>query len=153
LTLDNTTISDLTPVAGLTSLVELNLDLTQVSDLAPLAQMMRMRGLSYAQTPVSRTSPFDRLVHLDQPSLTIETINEVRRQQGLPEYFPGPLLDLSDAAVKKFIKTAKARGFVTLDALNAVLPSEEVSSEQIEDTISMLSDMGITVVESDEADE
>src|SRR5262245_24532098 len=64
-----------------------------------------------------------------------------------------PLLDLSDAGVKKFIKTAKARGFVTLDALNAVLPSEEVSPDQIEDTMSMLSDMGITVVESEEPDE
>ncbi|HJU30936.1 MAG TPA: RNA polymerase sigma factor RpoD [Hyphomicrobiaceae bacterium] len=64
-----------------------------------------------------------------------------------------PLLDLSDAAVKKFIKTAKARGFVTLDALNAVLPSEEVSPDQIEDTMSMLSDMGITVVESEDPDE
>src|SRR6266704_4296572 len=64
-----------------------------------------------------------------------------------------PLLDLSDAAVKKFIKTAKARGFVTLDALNAVLPSEEVSPDQIEDTMSMLSDMGITVVESEDPDD
>ena len=61
-----------------------------------------------------------------------------------------PLLDLSDAAVKKFIKTAKARGYVTYDELNAVLPSEEVSSEQIEVTMSMLSDMGITVVESED---
>src|SRR5262249_60491781 len=64
-----------------------------------------------------------------------------------------PLLDLSDAAVKRFIKTAKARGFVTLDALNAVLPSEEVSPDQIEDTMSMLSDMGITVVESEDPEE
>src|SRR5262249_57771754 len=64
-----------------------------------------------------------------------------------------PLLDLSDAAVKKFIKTAKARGYVTYDELNAVLPSEEVSSEQIEDTMSMLSDMGITVVESEDQEE
>src|SRR5262249_16183617 len=64
-----------------------------------------------------------------------------------------PLLDLSDAAVKKFIKTAKARGFVTLDALNAVLPPEEVSPDQLEDTMSMLSDMGITVVESEEHEE
>ena len=64
-----------------------------------------------------------------------------------------PLLDLSDAAVKKFIKTAKARGYVTYDELNAVLPSEEVSSEQIEDTMSMLSDMGITVVESEDNEE
>src|SRR5262245_16617177 len=64
-----------------------------------------------------------------------------------------PLLDLSDAAVKRLIKTAKARGFVTLDQLNSVLPSQEVSPDQIEDTMSLLSDMGITVVESEEAEE
>jgi RNA polymerase primary sigma factor len=64
-----------------------------------------------------------------------------------------PLLDLSDAAVKRLIKTARARGFVTLDQLNAVLPSQEFSPDQIEDTLSMLSDMGITVVESEEAEE
>src|SRR5215831_12538558 len=64
-----------------------------------------------------------------------------------------PLLDQSDAAVKKFIKTARARGYVTYDELNAVLPSEEVSSEQIEDTMSMLSDVGITVVESEDHEE
>src|SRR3990170_1538599 len=65
----------------------------------------------------------------------------------------GPVLDMSDAAVKKLIKTAKARGFVTYDELNEVLPSEEVSSEQIEDTMSMLSDMGINVIDTDEAEE
>jgi RNA polymerase primary sigma factor len=64
-----------------------------------------------------------------------------------------PVLDMSDAAVKKLIKTAKARGFVTYDELNAVLPSEEVSSEQIEDTMAMLSDMGINVIDTDEAEE
>ncbi len=64
----------------------------------------------------------------------------------------GPLLDMSDAAVKKLIKSGKARGYVTYDELNAVLPSEEVSSEQIEDTMSTLSDMGINVVESDEVE-
>jgi RNA polymerase primary sigma factor len=65
----------------------------------------------------------------------------------------GPLLDLSDDAVKKMIKTSKKRGYVTMDELNAVLPSEEVTSEQIEDILSMLSDMGINVVEEDEAGE
>ncbi|MEW5962509.1 MAG: RNA polymerase sigma factor RpoD [Pseudomonadota bacterium] len=64
-----------------------------------------------------------------------------------------PLLDLSDQAVKRFLKSAKARGYVTYDELNAVLPSEEVSSEQIEDTMAMLSDMGINVVESEEGEE
>ncbi|MBB4063457.1 RNA polymerase sigma factor RpoD [Gellertiella hungarica] len=65
----------------------------------------------------------------------------------------GPLLDLSDDAVKKMIKAAKKRGYVTMDELNSVLPSEEVTSEQIEDTMAMLSDMGINVVEDDEVDE
>ena len=62
-----------------------------------------------------------------------------------------PLLDLSDQAVKRFLKSAKARGYVTYDELNAFLP--EVSSEQIEDTMAMLSDMGINVVESEEGEE
>ena len=60
-----------------------------------------------------------------------------------------PLLDLSDAAVKKLIKTAKTRGYVTYEELNAVLPSEEVNSEQIEDIMAMFSDMGINVVDED----
>src|SRR5437016_5977259 len=62
---------------------------------------------------------------------------------------PSPLLDLSDAAVKKMIKQAKKRGFVTFDQLNEVLPSDTTSPEQIEDIMSMLSDMGINVTEAD----
>src|SRR5262245_21075877 len=65
---------------------------------------------------------------------------------------PLPLLDLSDAAVKKMIKAAKKRGYVTHDELNAVLPSEEVSSDQIEDIYAMLNEMGINVVEAEEAE-
>ncbi|MBX3553838.1 MAG: RNA polymerase sigma factor RpoD, partial [Pseudolabrys sp.] len=65
---------------------------------------------------------------------------------------PLPLLDLNDAAVKKFIKSAKKRGYVTYEQLNAVMPSEEVNSEQIEDTLSMLNEMGINVIENEEAD-
>ena len=64
-----------------------------------------------------------------------------------------PILDLSDAAVKKLIKAAKVRGYVTFDALNAVLPQGETTSEAIEDVMSMLSDMGITVVDNEEAEE
>ncbi|QOF70696.1 RNA polymerase sigma factor RpoD [Aminobacter sp. SR38] len=71
-------------------------------------------------------------------------------REGAPD---GPLLDLSDDAVKKMIKVAKKRGYVTMDELNSVLPSEEVTSEQIEDTMAMLSDMGINVVEDDEQGE
>ena len=62
----------------------------------------------------------------------------------------GPLLDLTDQTVKAMIKTAKKRGYVTHDELNKVLPSEEFSSEQIEDILAQLSEMGITVVDSEE---
>src|ERR1700745_10218 len=65
---------------------------------------------------------------------------------------PSPLLDLSDAAVKKMIKQAKKRGFVTFDQLNEVLPSDQTSPEQIEDIMSMLSDMGINVTEADDTE-
>src|SRR3569833_816008 len=62
----------------------------------------------------------------------------------------GPLLDLTDAGGKKFIKQAKARGYVTMDELNKVQPSEEVTSEAIEDSLAMLSEMGVNVVEAEE---
>src|SRR5262245_43609947 len=65
----------------------------------------------------------------------------------------GPLLDLTDAGVKKMIKAAKKRGYVTMDELNQVLPSEEFTSDQIEDVFGQLSEMGINVVESEEVDE
>ncbi|MCC5996767.1 MAG: RNA polymerase sigma factor RpoD [Oceanicaulis sp.] len=62
----------------------------------------------------------------------------------------GPLLDLNDSTVKAMIKAAKKRGYVTHDELNKVLPSEEYSSEQIEDILAQLSEMGITVVDSED---
>jgi RNA polymerase primary sigma factor len=62
-------------------------------------------------------------------------------------------LDMSQAAVKRMIADARERGYITYDQLNAVLPPEQVSSEQIEDVMSMLSEMGINVIENDEADE
>lgn len=71
-------------------------------------------------------------------------------REGAPD---GPLLDLSDDAVKKMIKAAKKRGYVTMDELNSVMPSEEVTSEQIEDTMAMLSEMGINVIEDEDAEE
>ena len=74
-------------------------------------------------------------------------------QEPATETSDGPLLDLSDAAVKRMIKLAKKRGYVTYEELNEVLPSEEVTSEQIEDTMAMLSDMGINVIEEEEAEE
>ena len=62
-------------------------------------------------------------------------------------------LDMSQAAVKRMIAEARERGYITYDQLNTVLPPEQVSSEQIEDVMSMLSEMGINVIEDEEAEE
>ncbi|MGB0922523.1 MAG: RNA polymerase sigma factor RpoD [Alphaproteobacteria bacterium] len=64
----------------------------------------------------------------------------------------GPLLDMTDSAVKRMIAEAKRRGYVTVDELNQNLPSEEVSSEKIEDTMAMLSEMGINVVDTEDGE-
>ncbi|MCB2057270.1 MAG: RNA polymerase sigma factor RpoD, partial [Novosphingobium sp.] len=62
-------------------------------------------------------------------------------------------LDMSQAAVKKMIAEARERGYITYDQLNQVLPPDQVNSEQIEDVMSMLSEMGINVIEDEEAEE
>ena len=62
-------------------------------------------------------------------------------------------LDMSQAAVKKMIAEARDRGYITYDQLNQVLPPDQVSSEQIEDVMSMLSEMGINIIEDDEVDD
>jgi RNA polymerase primary sigma factor len=64
----------------------------------------------------------------------------------------GPLLDLADAEVTKMIKRAKKRGYITHQQINAVLPSDEHTSEKIENILAMLNDMGINTVEQDEAE-
>jgi len=82
------------------------------------------------------------------------TKDNEKPEAGAPEATnDSPLLDINDAAVKKLIKVAKKRGYVTYEELNAVMPSDEVSSEQIEDFMSMFSDMGINVVDEDEVEE
>ena len=63
-----------------------------------------------------------------------------------------PLLDLSDAAVKALIRSAKKRGYVTHDRINALLSSEEVKSEQIEIILAKFSEMGVNVVENEDAE-
>ncbi len=62
-------------------------------------------------------------------------------------------LDMSQAAVKKMIGEAREKGYITYDQLNQVLPPDQVSSEQIEDVMSMLSEMGINIIEDEEAEE
>ncbi|MCH2487879.1 MAG: RNA polymerase sigma factor RpoD, partial [Erythrobacter sp.] len=67
-----------------------------------------------------------------------------------PETEDAPLIDLNEASIKKLISKAKKKGYVTYDELNAALPQGEMSSDQIEDIQSALSDMGVQIVESDE---
>ena len=74
-----------------------------------------------------------------------ETQTEEQRENS------GPMLDMSQAAVKKMIAQAKAKGYITYDELNAVLPQDQVSSEQIEDVMSLLSEMGVNVIEAAES--
>src|SRR4026209_1819565 len=64
-----------------------------------------------------------------------------------------PLLDSVAAAIKKMVARGKERGYLTYDELNAALPTDQVSSEQIEDTMTMLSEMGINLIESEESEE
>ena len=64
----------------------------------------------------------------------------------------GAILDLNDQSVKRMIKAAKKRGYVTFDELNEVLPSDSTSPEQIEDIMAMLNEMGINVIEAEEAE-
>src|SRR6266478_3477477 len=79
--------------------------------------------------------------------------DKVPEKEGQETPSDSPLLDLSDTAVKKLIRSAKKRGYVTHDQINSVLPSEEVNSEQIENVLAMFSEMGVNVVETEEPSE
>ncbi|HTH16475.1 MAG TPA: RNA polymerase sigma factor RpoD [Magnetospirillum sp.] len=79
--------------------------------------------------------------------------NTAEVNESQDENLDGPLLDTLGVAVKKMVARGKERGYVTYDELNAALPPDEVSSEQIEDTMAMLSELGINVVESEEGEE
>ncbi len=99
-----------------------------------------------ARAQVRATAPDDQ-----EPQTSAEESDAPEASSG--DGADSPILDLSDAAVKRMIKLAKARGFVTLDELNAVLPSDQTSPEMIEDIMAMLNEMGINVVESEEESE
>jgi RNA polymerase primary sigma factor len=84
-----------------------------------------------------------------KPTPQKEEVPEKERPEAPPD---SPLLDLPGAAIRKMIKQAKKRGYVSYKQLNSVLPSGEVTSEQIEDILAMLNEMGINVVEAEEAE-
>jgi RNA polymerase primary sigma factor len=68
-----------------------------------------------------------------------------------PESGDAPLIDLNDASIKKLLARAKKRGYITYDELNAGLPQDQMTSEQIEDVMSAINEMGVNIVENDEA--
>ncbi|MCH9051675.1 MAG: RNA polymerase sigma factor RpoD [Proteobacteria bacterium] len=79
-----------------------------------------------------------------------KTAESEETQRDAPE---GPVIDSMGATIKKMVARGKERGYVTYDELNAALPQERFSSEQIEDTMAMLSEMGINVVENEESED
>jgi RNA polymerase primary sigma factor len=85
--------------------------------------------------------------------MATKSTNTAEVSENQEEALDGPLLDTLGVAVKKMVARGKERGYVTYDELNAAMPPEEVSSEQIEDTMAMLSELGINVVESEEGEE
>src|SRR6516164_8437788 len=85
-----------------------------------------------------------------ESKITATAQKEEAPEKEAPEASDMPLLGLSDAAVKKLIRSAKKRGYVSHDQINSVLPSEEVNSEQIEDVLAMFREMGVNVVETEE---
>ncbi len=85
--------------------------------------------------------------------MATKTTSTAEATETTGEQTDGPLMDGVTAAVKKMVAKGKERGYVTYDDVNAALPSEKVSSEQIEDTMTMLSEMGINVIENEEAEE
>jgi RNA polymerase primary sigma factor len=64
-----------------------------------------------------------------------------------------PLIDLNDASIKKLVARAKKRGYITYEQLNEALPQDQMSSDQLEDVMSALNEMGVNIVENDEAGE
>jgi Leucine-rich repeat (LRR) protein len=100
LRLNGTRVTRLAPIAALKALQTLSINGAPVGDLSSIAVMtwlqdtvvknrsLAVYGLKYANTPISRIAPFNRYERLKEPAATVETINEIRRQQGLPEYLP-----------------------------------------------------------------
>ena len=85
--------------------------------------------------------------------MAAKDVAERKQVDSEPAPVPEPMLDMSQEAVKKMIADARERGYITYDQLNGVLPPDQVTSERIEDVMSMLSEMGINVVEDEESEE
>ena len=85
--------------------------------------------------------------------MATKPVKQAETTERTEEQADSPILDSLTAPVRKMVARGKERGYVTYDELNKALPSDEVNSEQIEDTMTMLSEMGINVIESEESEE
>ena len=85
--------------------------------------------------------------------MATKPVKQAETTERTEEQVDSPILDSLTAPVRKMVARGKERGYVTYDELNKALPSDEVNSEQIEDTMTMLSEMGINVIESEESEE
>ena len=92
-------------------------------------------------------------LHTDINLTATNMAHTAETEEATEESTDGALIDASNQAIKKMVTRAKERGYVTYDELNEVLPQDQVSSEQIEDTMAMLSEMGVNVIAGDEAEE
>ena len=123
-------------------------DTAKTAEPAKVAAKAPAKAAEVGAKPVAK-KPDGKVV----PQAKVGAKTGAENAEGAQPDADSPLLDLSDVAVRKMITRAKQRGYVTYDELNKVLPSDKVSSEQIEDTMSMLNEMGINVIESEEQDE
>jgi RNA polymerase primary sigma factor len=121
------------------------------AQLAQLAKEEKLKAKAAAKTAKSDPKAATPLVPPPKPGA--KPLPKKPGENETPGDADSPLLDMSDVGVRKMIAKAKARGYVTYDELNKVLPSDKTSSEQIEDTMAMLNEMGINVIESEEAEE
>src|SRR5215472_13474943 len=85
--------------------------------------------------------------------MATKAANAVEATDAREEAAEGPLLDTIATSIKKMMARGKERGYVTIDEINAALPPDQVSAEQIEDTMTALSEIGINVIESEEGEE
>jgi hypothetical protein len=124
---------------------------------APKAAAVKTAPAKEKETAVAKTitKRIEQGIKVPMAKAAAAVKEEPREEGAQAPATPGdsPLLDSTNASVKKLIAKAKERGYITYDELNAALPSEEMTSEQIEDTMSMLSEMGINVVEGEEQEE
>jgi RNA polymerase primary sigma factor len=120
--------------------------------------LSRARPAGVVGTPASRglsASGYGRAVPKPgwDGGMASKAANTAEATETREEAAEAPLLDLVAAAIKKMLARGRERGYVTYDELNAALPPDQVSSEQIEDTMTMLSELGVNVIESEENEE